>query len=154
MDSIMTNLETEIMEDKPEMVPEIEEVELKEPEVIERPYTLRPLKDADLYPILRILKKMGVDKKNLQGIVQEYRVNGKEKSTEEIGASAILDVASLIIGNIPVVETELYELWSDISGIPADDIREMEFGTLPLMIMDTFKGVKNTSFFKVLFKLL
>ena len=36
----------------------------------------------------------------------------------------------------------------------AEEIKEMEFGTLPMMIVDTFAKAKNTSFFKVLSKLL
>ena len=35
-----------------------------------------------------------------------------------------------------------------------EEIEEMEFGTLPMMIADTFASVKDMSFFKELFKLL
>jgi hypothetical protein len=41
-----------------------------------------------------------------------------------------------------------------LSGIPVDEIKQKEFGTLPLMIYDSFNEMKNTAFFKVLFKLL
>ena len=67
---------------------------------------------------------------------------------------AIFDMADLLIENTIKVEEEIYSLWSDISGIPPEEMKEMEFGTLPMMIFDTFKEVGNTSFFKVLSKLL
>ena len=38
--------------------------------------------------------------------------------------------------------------------VAVEEIKELEFGTLPLMIYDSFSEVKNTSFFKVFAKLL
>ena len=118
--------------------------------VIERPYTLRKFNDGDLFPILKILKKIGI-KDCKEAFVQ---VASGEKTLKEIGILASFDLADILIGNLTKVEEEVYSLYSDMSGIPADEIRAMEFGTLPLMIMDSFNGVKNTSFFKVLSKLL
>ena len=66
----------------------------------------------------------------------------------------MLDIAGTIVEHIGAAEDDLYSLYSDMSGIPADAIREMEFGTLPLMILDSFSEAKNTSFFKVLSRLL
>ena len=128
----------------------IEEVAVEETVEIERPYTLRKFNDGDLFPILKILKKIGI-KDCKEAFVQ---VASGEKTVKEIGILATFDLADILIGNLTKVEDEVYSLYSDMSGIPADEIRTMEFGTLPLMIMDSFNGVKNTSFFKVLSKLL
>ena len=118
--------------------------------VVERPYTLRKFNDGDLFPILKILKKIGI-KDCKEAFVQ---VASGEKTLKEIGILASFDLADILIGNLTKVEEEVYSLYSDMSGISVDEIRSMEFGTLPLMIMDSFNGVKNTSFFKVLSKLL
>ena len=118
--------------------------------VIERPYTLRKFSDGDLFPILKILKKIGI-KDCKEAFVQ---VASGEKTVKEIGILASFDLADILIGNLTKVEEEVYSLYSDLSGLSADEIRTMEFGTLPLMIMDSFNEVKNTSFFKVLSKLL
>lgn len=119
-------------------------------EVVERPYTLRRFSDGDLFPILKILKKIGI-KDCKEAFVQ---VASGEKSLKQIGILASFDLADILIGNLTKVEEEVYSLYSDLSGLSADEIRAMEFGTLPLMIMDSFNEVKNTSFFKVLSKLL
>jgi hypothetical protein len=119
-------------------------------EVVERPYTLRKFSDGDLFPILKILKKIGI-KDCKEAFVQ---VASGEKTLKEIGILASFDLADILIGNLTKVEEEVYSLYSDMSGLAADEIRSMEFGTLPLMIMDSFNEVKNTSFFKVLSKLL
>ena len=118
--------------------------------VVERPYTLRKFKDGDLWPLLQILKKIGI-KDCKEAFMQ---VASGEKTVKDIGILAAFDLADILIGNLTKVEEEVYSLYSDMAGIAADDIKSMEFGTLPLMIMDSFNEVKNTSFFKVLSKLL
>ena len=130
----------------------IKEVSVEETveEVIERTYTLRRFSDGDLFPILKILKKIGI-KDCKEAFVQ---VASGEKTLKQIGILASFDLADILIGNLTKVEEEVYSLYSDLSGLSADEIRAMEFGTLPLMIMDSFNEVKNTSFFKVLSKLL
>ena len=128
-------------------IPKVEEtVE----EVIERPYTLRRFKDGDLFLLLQILKKIGI-KDCKEAFIQ---VASGEKTMKQIGILASFDLADILIGNLAKAETEIYSLYEGLSGIPAEEIKEMEFGTLPLMIYDSFSEVKNTSFFKVLSKLL
>lgn len=119
-------------------------------EIIVRSYKLRKLKDKDLFPLLKILKKVGINDCK-EAFVQ---VASGEKTLKQIGIMASFDIADILIGNLAKAENEIYELWADISGIPAEEIRDMEFGTLPLMIMDTFSEARNTSFFKVLSKFL
>lgn len=129
-----------------------EESAVKEPveEVIERPYTLRKFKDGDLFLILQILKKIGI-KDCKEAFLQ---VASGEKTVRQIGILASFDLADILIGNLTKAEDEIYSLYSDISGITVDEMKDMEFGTLPLMIYDSFSEVKNTSFFKVLSRLL
>ncbi len=125
-------------------------------EIIERPYKLRVLKDKDLFPMLKILKRIGVkDFKDafIQSRSDKQAVDGKEV-VKNIGILTALDMADILLGNLERAEKEIYTLWSDISGIPADEMKEMEFGTLPLMILDTFSNVRNSSFFRVLSKFL
>lgn len=124
-----------------------ESVEVEE--VIERPYTLRNLKDGDLFPLLKILRKIGLH--NFKSTLQQF---SDGKSVEDIGIQIVLDMAEMIIGNLDKAEEDIYSFYSDLSGMDADAIREMDFGTLPLMIYDSISGVKNTAFFKVLSKLL
>ena len=126
------------------------EMETEEKEPITRPYTLRHLKDGDLFPLLRILKKIGIsDCKD--AFIQAA---SEKKVLEQIGMKVSLNIADILIRNMEKMEDEIYGLWSDISGIPVEEMKEMEFGTLPLMIIDTFSEARNTSFFRVLSRFL
>lgn len=123
---------------------------MEQEEVIERPYTLRKLRDGDLVPVLSLFRKLG-----LKEFKDCFKQEAKGKDVAEIGKTVMLDIADIVILKIcgPVGD-EIYAFWSELSGIPVDEIKQMEFGTLPLMIYDSFNEVKNTSFFKVVFKLL
>ena len=121
-----------------------------EVEIIERPYTLRKLKDGDLIPLLGLFRKLGL--KEFKDVVGKVANGG---SVEEVGLNAIMNIGDVIIENLEGAAGEaIYDFWSGLSGIPVEEIKEMEFGTLPLMIYDSFSEVKNASFFKVLAKLL
>ena len=111
--------------------------------VNERNYTLRKLKDGDLMSLLRILRKLGL--KEFKDVV---KMASDGKSVEEIGVAALLNVADKMIESLDQgAGDEIYSFYAGLSGIPADEIKEMEFGTLPLMIYDSFSEVKNASFF-------
>lgn len=119
-------------------------------EVVERPYTLRKLKDSDLMPLLQLVRKL-----DLKDFKNAFMQAAEEKNVRVLGKLVVLDIADMIIDKISSsASDDIYAFWSNLSGIPADEIKEMEFGTLPLMIYDSFSEVKNTAFFKVLFKLL
>ena len=144
----------------------VEEVAVEE--VIVRPYNLRNLKDADLFPLLQLLRKLGV--KEAIEIYKKYKNNVKfnpadykteeeaKKALDELresqGVDMMFEFAEFILSKIDTHSDSIYEFFSRLAGVPADDIKEMEFGTLPLMVFDCVSEVKNTSFFKVLFKLL
>jgi hypothetical protein len=127
---------------------EQEEAMIQE-EVTEKPYTLRRLKDKDLFPILGIIGEVFPD--DLAKVF--VQLTTKEKTVQEVGATAVLKIVLAVLKNMDKVKDEVYALLSDVSGIPAADIQEMEFGTTPNMIWDIISNEKNNSFFKVLSKL-
>lgn len=118
-------------------------------EVAEKPYTLRRLKDKDLFPILKIIAEVFPD--DLSSVLMQ--IMSKEKTMYEIGVATVAKLVIAVLKNIHKVHDDLYALLSDISGISAADIEEMEFGTTPMMIWDIVKNEKNAGFFKVLSKL-
>ena len=116
---------------------------------MEKAYTLRSLKDEDLFPILDIITK--VLPEDLSEVFVQLTTG--QKSLDEIGGVVVYRIIVSVLKNISTVHDELYALLSDISGIPAADIQNMPFGTTPAMIWDIVADAKNASFFKVLSKL-
>lgn len=125
-------------------------IEAAAAEAIERPYTLRKLKDGDLIPLLGLLRKLGL--KEFKDTIILVANGG---NIQEIGVNVLLNIGDVVISKLEGEAGEaVYSFYSSLSGIPAEKIKDMEFGTLPMMIYDSITEVKNTSFFKVLAKLL
>jgi len=170
-------MDNAIMESKETMTQEevLQLLETVAPDVVEtpkatveRPYTLRKLKDEDLWPLLQLLRKLGF--KELKNTYYEYKGKFKfnkndyateeeatvayKKLREEVGVDITFEIAFFFLSKLYTHSYAIYDFFSSLAGVPADSIKQMEFGTLPLMIYDTFGEVKNTAFFRVLFKLL
>lgn len=130
-----------------------QEETLEQEETVERNYELRRLKDRDLFPILGIVAVVFPD--NLAEIFRKAVAKGgdKEKVVEEIGVDAVVKIVQAVMKNMDKVQEDLYSLLSSVSGIPAEEIQDMPFGTTPMMIYDIITSEKNNGFFKVLSKL-
>lgn len=118
-------------------------------EEMNKPYTLRPLKDKDLWPVLDIVGKVFPDDLSAAflGVVSG------EMTVREIGISMVSKIITAVIRNLDTVHEEVYAFLSSVSGIPAEEIEEMAFGTTPRMIFDIVKNEKNNGFFGELSKL-
>ena len=126
-----------------------QEATVAQEETVERSYTLRRLKDKDLFPILSIISEVFPD-----DLAKTFvQLTTKEKTVQEVGATAVLKIVLAVLKNMDSVKDDVYALLSDVSGIPAAEIAEMEFGTTPMMIWDIVSNEKNCGFFKVLSKL-
>ena len=139
------------------------------------PYTLRPLNDEDLYPILdiigkvcpedlrpvftKVMAKFGDLEKLAPAVGEDAPEEAKtfaeaarkkmlDELTNEIGMDIVMQLGLAVIRNLKTVKDDVYALLSGLSGIPADQIRKMPFGTTPKMIMEIAKDIKNQSFFE------
>lgn len=128
-----------------------ENIEMTE-EVTEevKPYKLRSLKDKDFYPMLDIITATLPD--DLADVFVQLATG--EKSVYEIGGMVVYKIAVSVLKNVSAIPDKIYPLLSELSGIPADEIPEMPFGTTPSMILDIVADAKNASFFRALSKLL
>lgn len=115
-----------------------------------KPYKLRSLKDKDFYPMLDIITATLPD--DLADVFVQLATG--EKSIDEIGGMVVYKIAVSVLKNVSAIPDKIYPLLSDLSGIPADEIPEMPFGTTPSMIWDIIADAKNASFFRALSKLL
>jgi hypothetical protein len=114
-----------------------------------RPYTLRPLKDKDLYTVLGILDRIFPGDK-LKEAFETIAVEGK--TAEEIGIQIASNLGLSLVRNIVTAHDEIYALLADVSGIPAEQIDDMPFGTGPMMIRDIVMNARNADFFKAVFR--
>lgn len=122
---------------------ESEPVEIPVEPKAKKPYTLRPLRDEDLYQVLAIIGK--VFPNDLQAAF--VTIASGEKSVKEIGYDVGYKLVVAVIKNLHTVGDDVYALLSDLSGIEPEFIRKMPFGTTPKMIWEIYNEVKNLDFF-------
>ena len=112
-------------------------------------YTLRPLRDEDLWPVLGIIAEVFPD--DLASIFVQV-VSG-EKGIQEVGYDVGFKLFAAVIKNLPKMGQPMYDLLSNLSGIPANEIKQMPFGTTPKMILDIYHSIRNADFFGAFSKL-
>lgn len=115
----------------------------------EKPYTLRRLNDEDLFTIVEIIGTALPDEAK-EAFAQTVTGGDVVKR----GGMVAFDIVKFIMKNIKACKNEVYSLLSDLSGIPAEEIRTMPFGTTPKMLKEVFENEKDTDFFTELSKLL
>lgn len=128
-------------------------------EVTEKPYHFRKLKAEDVFPMFKIIKCIGLnefaaclEKDNIKKLISEKGGNADDLASI-VGISVILEVANVIIGNLPKCENEIFELLASVSGLKVKQIREFELATFTEMIIDFIKKDDFKDFFKVVSRL-
>lgn len=118
-------------------------------------FTIRPLKSTDIFPMAKILNKMGVGqlKQVLEGDTVTALFRGG-KDTKAIGTAVAIDLAGLLLSNLPSCETEIYNFLSSVTGIKTTDLRETSMADFAEMIIAVCKREEFTDFIGVVSKLL
>lgn len=125
----------------------------------EKPYTFRKLSTDDIFPMFRLLNKIGLkdmkDNDNLKRIIFMFmggNVEGKV-DVNEIGIDMFLELACLITESIPKAETEIYTLLSTTSDRTVEEIKGQSPAVTFEMILDFVQKEEFKDFFKVVSKL-
>lgn len=131
-----------------------------------KPYEFRALSSTDIFLMVRILNKIGFKQlkgclsgDNISGLIQAAASgedsNGQESALAAVGVGVALDVAGVILENLPKCEAEIYQLLSNVSGLKMETI--MAPGNAVMffeMVVDFLKKEEFRDFIKVASKLL
>lgn len=132
-----------------------EKVEVK---VEEKPYQFKILDATDLFVMLRLVKKIGVEnvKKLISGeLISSGLLTGKAQATDEMYAMVgmiAFDVAGLLIDRLSDCEQELYALFEKTSNLTAQEIMKLDIVTFTEMIVDFIKKEELLGFIQAVLK--
>lgn len=139
---------------------EIMEQETQDMAAVEiKPYTFRHLATEDIFPMFKLMNKMGIrDLKNDDGLKNVlFMFMGSSASgkidVEKLGIDMFLEIAAIITESIPKCENEIYTLLSNTSDLSVEDIKTQSPATTMEMIIDFIKKEEFADFFKVVLKL-
>ena len=124
---------------------------------------LRKLVSRDIFPMGGILKKIGI--KELKGAINganiiELASENRKVNPETITLDIILDIAGIIIANLPQCEKELYAFLESIIVVddetarknPRKDLENMPIDEFAQLIRDVISKEEFKDFFRVALK--
>lgn len=129
--------------------------------VPEKAYIFRKLNSTDTFLMFKIIGKIGVneftacfEKEALQKMLARVtggntEESGNENTTTVMGISVILEIANVIMNNVPKCEAEIYEMLSNTSNLTVDEVKGLDFATFASMVVDFIKKDEFKDFIKV-----
>lgn len=128
----------------------------------ENKFELRELKSQDIFPMMKILGNIGMDE--LKDIVSEENIkslittiNNAENKNEDVavvlGFNLVLEIAGVVMNNLPKCEKDIYKFLGGLSGMTEKQIADLPMVTFAEMIMAVIDKDEFKDFFKVVSRL-
>lgn len=141
----------------PDGMQEADQVAPEEP----KPYTLKRLQSRDVFPMLRILSKIGVSElkdcftsPEIVKAISKAQASGGEVDLSSVGVGVVFEMAGVIVDNLPKCEQEIYAFLSRLSGLKVEYIMNMDAVVFFEMIVDVIKKPEFKDFIGVVSRLL
>lgn len=119
-------------------------------------FEFRPLNSTDVFPMFKILGKIGINEFTscLQNEDVKKLLSGESGENASIfGVSVMLEIANVVVTNIPKCEAEIYQLLASVSGMTVKQIKELGFASFMEMVIEFVKKEEFRDFIKVVSKL-
>ena len=122
-------------------------------------YELRNLTADDIFPMFQIVSKIGIkefktcfDAPEIKEVIAKVTA-GEEADLNTVGMFVALDIAGIIIGNLPKCKDDIYLLLSQLSGKDKKEIAALPLATFLQMVTDVVRKEEFKDFFQVVAKL-
>lgn len=134
----------------------INELELQEV----KPYTFRQLKSTDVFLMSKIIGKIGVNEFTTcfeNDGIKKMIADASEGETTDIesvvGIQVILEIANVILCNLPKCEKEIIQMLANVSGMAFTEVEDLDAVIFMEMVIDFIKKEEFKDFIKVVSKL-
>jgi hypothetical protein len=124
-----------------------------------KPYTFRKLETADIFPMFKLLNKIGFkDLKDNEGLKKTLFMfmggtTGGKVDVNVLGMDIFFEIAAVICEAIPKAEAEIYGLLASVASVKVEDIKKQSPAVTLEMIVDFCKKEEFKDFFSVVLKL-
>lgn len=126
-------------------------------EAVIKPYTFRRLSTVDLFPVFKVISKLGLkqfqENGGIKTILSRFADGKKDINATELGIDIFLEITFLVVENLPKCEAEIYALLSQTSDLSVEDIKAQDMSITAEMILDFIRKEEFGDFFKVVSKL-
>ena len=117
-------------------------------------YEIRNLCSKDIFPMSKILSKIGISniKSAFEGDELRNLMKGG-KDVETIGTAIVFNIAGIILDNLSSCETELYKFLSDLTGVKVDELKECSLAEFAELIITIVRKEEFKDFIGVVSRL-
>ena len=119
-------------------------------------YELRTLGAKDIFPLSKIISSIGLKEFRAcfesDAIKNAAKQHGENPDYTSVGIGVFLDIASIILGNLPKCERDIFEFLASISNLSRKEIEEMDMGSFAQMVMDVIQKPEFRDFIQVVLK--
>ena len=129
-----------------------------------KPYKLRGLCAKDVFPMVKIIRKIGLKDIGKAFNPEEIRaitesVSEDENATvdslaETVGVSVVLKIVDVVMENLEMAEQEIFDFLGGLSSMNADDVGNLPMDLFFEMLADTFQSKEFVGFMKVVSRFL
>jgi len=135
-------------------------IEMNPVEAAEKPYTFRKLSAVDVFPMFKIIGAIGIneftacfEKDGIKNMIASFTGESGEDMSSIVGISVILEIANVIIGNLPKCENEIYQILSQTSNLTPAQVKKLDMAVFFEMVIDFIRKEEFRDFIKVVSKL-
>lgn len=130
----------------------------------QKPYELRGLCAKDVFPMVKIIRKIGLkdigkafDPDEIKAITEN--ISEEEDVTidsiaETVGVAVVLKIVDVILENLEAAEQEIFGFLGGLAGMTADEVGSLPMDVFFGMLMDTFQSKGFVGFMKVVSRFL
>lgn len=116
---------------------------------------LRDLKACDIFPFVRILKKIGIS--NLKDYLTLDKI--KELSSGDVDQSVVgydflFEIMGIVVDHLPDCENEIFKFMSGLSGLTVEQLQDLPIGEFLDGVMGVFKKHEFKDFYQAVSKFL
>ena len=124
-------------------------------------YNMRNLQATDIFSVVKILNGIGL--KNIKESIDFEEINKIRKGmtednadavTSQVGVNVVMSIATVILENLPNVESDLYNFIGSVIDMKAKDVAKMDMGEFMDILVTIIQKEEFKDFFKRASKLI
>lgn len=135
------------------VIPDAQE---EQAEIFESKWTFRPLKASDLFPLARLISKIGINQfanafegEAVQSVLS--RISGEEQEDNSAmlaGAALITEIIQIVLVNLDKCEEEMYSILAATSDLCIAQVKDLDLDDFLAMVVEFVRKDEFARFFK------
>ncbi len=128
-----------------------------------RRYEIRPLNARDIFPMTKIIRKIGLkdfgkcfepeEIKAITDVFSDGEANNVEDLAEVVGVSVVLKIVDIILEHLPDAGEEVFSFIAGLIGITKDEVAALPMDVFFELVVDVFKRKEFVGFMKAVSRL-